>query len=728
MTVLLWLLPALPLTAGALLASAGRRAARIAPGAAVAVSVAALGLAVAVAAAGAAGRPETADAPLFAGVRAGLRVDGLSAVMVVVVTAVTLAVLVWSLARPPGRTAADHARFPGLMLLFAGAMLVTVTADTLPPLLMAWEVMGATSWALIGFDWREPEKTDAAGTAFLTTRAADLGLYAAAGAALAGGADTLALDALPEADGGWLDLLTAGVVLAALGKSAQLPFSFWLSRAMRGPSPVSALLHSAAMVAAGAYLLLRLRPVLDASGWGAPLVAWAGAVTALALGAVAVAQTELKQVLAASTCAQLGFAVLAAGAGSTAGGAAQLAAHAAVKAALFLAAGAWLAALGTERLAGLRGAARARPALGAAAVAAALTLAGLPPLSLWAAKDQVLAAARHESAALYAAGLAAAALAAGYATTVLRHVLAPAPAAGPETPGGRGGAAGRPGAGTGTERERPVPGAGSGGSARHREVAGTPAEGERPVPGAGSGGAGPAGRAPAQGVGGGGAAAGGPGPGTAARVVWPVGVLALAGVVLGVVALPSAARWLRENVGAVGEPVPVPWEAVLSAAVAVAAAAFAWWRPGPPRLPRAVTRPVRRWIWPASAVHPAVVRPVLSAARALAAFDDRVVDGAVRGLARAGPGLARALAAFDDRAVDGAVRAAARGGRAAGRLAARADDGGPDAAVRALAAGARALGRAARRPQTGLLHHYYAQAVTGFAVLALFLLLLLLVR
>ncbi|NED59226.1 NADH-quinone oxidoreductase subunit L, partial [Micromonospora aurantiaca] len=138
--------------------------------------------------------------------------------------------------------------------------------------------------------------------AFLTTRAADMGLYAAAGFALAG-AHSLRLDALAHADAPWRDLIAAGLVVSALGKSAQLPFSFWLARAMSGPSPVSALLHSATMVAAGAYLLMRVHPLLAATGWADALVAWTGAVTALVMGAVALAQHDLKQLLAASTCA-----------------------------------------------------------------------------------------------------------------------------------------------------------------------------------------------------------------------------------------------------------------------------------------------------------------------------------------------------------------------------------------------------------------------------------------
>ncbi|HZD73445.1 MAG TPA: proton-conducting transporter membrane subunit [Actinomycetota bacterium] len=419
MTVLAWVLPGLPLGVGTLLTVFGRRADRLAPAAGVGTAAAALAVAAAVAAA----RPRV-TAPLFAGIPAGLAVDGLSAVLALTVTVVTLAVLAYATGELDPRQA--RARFFGLMLVFAGSMLVTVTATGLAVLLMAWEVMGATSYGLIGYWWREPRRVRAATVAFLTTRAADLGLYLAAGCALAG-AGSLALDRLPAAAEPWLALITLGVVLAALGKSAQLPFSFWLSRAMEGPSPVSALLHSAAMVAAGAYLLLRLDPLLVASGWGAPAVAVVGAVTALALGAVAVAQHDLKQLLAASTCSQIGFMVLAAGAGGVAAGTAQLVAHAATKSLLFLAAGAWLAALGTKDLQSLRGAARRYPVVGATFTVGALSLAGVPPLSLWVTKDEVLAAALRHSPVLYALALAAVAVSALYAGKALAMVWLPAP-------------------------------------------------------------------------------------------------------------------------------------------------------------------------------------------------------------------------------------------------------------------------------------------------------------
>ncbi|WP_458040592.1 MULTISPECIES: NADH-quinone oxidoreductase subunit 5 family protein [Bacteria] len=415
--VALWLVPLLPAVVGVvlLLGGGGNRAAPV-------ISVATAGLTVLLALTVGLTGP-TVAAPFLPGMDFVLRVDPLSAFVVPMVAIVAALVLAFSVAD----VRHDTRRFHGLMLLFASAALLTAAAGTVPTLLLGWEVMGATSYALIGFGWREERRVSAGLTAFLTTRAADLGLYVAAGAAFAGGAG-LDLGGLAEATPGWRDTIAAGIVLAALGKAAQLPFSFWLSGAMQGPSPVSALLHSAAMVALGSYLLLRVSPLLEATGWAGPLVAWVGAVTAVALGIVAIAQRDLKQLLAASTAAQLGFVVLAAGLSAVAAGTAHLVAHAATKAALFLAAGAWLTALGTKRLSALSGVARRWTITGAAFTVAALALAGVPPLSLWATKDAILAAALEESGWLYAVGLLASALSAAYAAKAIWVVWARPPA------------------------------------------------------------------------------------------------------------------------------------------------------------------------------------------------------------------------------------------------------------------------------------------------------------
>ena len=419
----LWLIVLVPAVAGAALllspltADPGRGARGAVPDragrVAVPVSLVAAAVTVVLSLVAAVRRPDVA-APFVAGTDFALRVDALSALVLPTVTLVTLLVLVFAV----GDIREGQARFHGLMLIFAASACLTVTAATLPSLLMGWEVMGATSYALIGFWWRKDPRVSAGLTAFLTTRAADLGLYLAAAAALAGGGG-LSLTGLEGASAGWRHVIAFGVLVAALGKAAQLPFSFWLSRAMEGPSPVSALLHSAAMVAMGGYLLLRVAPLLAVTGWAATVTAWAGALTALVLGVVAVAQTDLKQLLAASTAAQLGFVVMAAGVGAVAGGTAQLVAHAATKAVLFLAAGAWLSALGTKNLAGLGGVARRWPLVGWTATVGAASLAGLAPLSLWATKDAVLTAARETSGWLYLTGLLAAVLSAAYAVKVI---------------------------------------------------------------------------------------------------------------------------------------------------------------------------------------------------------------------------------------------------------------------------------------------------------------------
>ncbi|WP_304450645.1 NADH-quinone oxidoreductase subunit L [Nocardiopsis sp. YSL2] len=678
MTAALWALVALPALTGAVLLVAGRRADAVAAPCAVVSAAVGLGLGVVVAVT----RPAASTAAL-AGIPAGSAVDGLSAVMVLTVTAVFLAVVLFA----SGELGADQARarFFGFMSLFAAAMLVTVTATGLLVLLAAWEVMGAVSYALIGYWWREPGRTRSAGLAFLTTRAGDLGLYLAAGAALAGGAGALQLSGLAGLEGLWRDAAVAGVVVAALGKSAQLPFSFWLSHAMAGPSPVSALLHSATMVAAGGYLLVRVEPALAATGWAGPLVAWAGVATAILLGAVALAQSDLKQLLAASTCAQVGFIVLGAGAGGVAGASLQFTAHAAAKSLLFLCAGAWLVTLGARDLAGLRGAARRHPVVGAAFTAGALAVAGVPPTGIWAAKDTVLAAALEESPALYAMGLVGAALAAAYAAKALVAVWAPP-----------------------LPRSRPDGGGQGEGYAR------APVGGPRPV-------------------------------GAPLSVRIPLVTLAAASVGLGVLALPASAHWWRTLLDVTGEPGPAGWEMAVSGLVSVPVLAGAGLvyargpvsaegpagagtgrRSGAASGPRAGggprVRPVGRWAadWLdlERLVLGGVVRPAMALARSLAAFDDRVVAGGARAGAELGLTAARGLAAFDDRVVAGGVRAGAHLGLTAADAVRDRVETTADRSVGAVASAARTAAAWALRPQTGLLHQYYVQALVAILVLA----------
>ncbi|GAA4826191.1 hypothetical protein GCM10023201_11010 [Actinomycetospora corticicola] len=422
MSLLLALLLAVPILAGLLLVTAFPRAtgAPVVAAGGVAAVVTAV-LAVELAASRPAVMTPALVVPLVPGITFTYAVDGLGAVLAVTVAVIGALVLLAA----AGEERLRRGRFVGMVLVFLGAMLATVTAATLPALLAPWEVMGAASWALIAFDRRDPAVGPAAGRAFLTTRTADVGLYVATGAALAAGVPGLSFAALGDADPAWSSPVAAGLVVAALGKSAQLPFSGWLSGAMIGPSPVSALLHSATMVAAGAVLLLRSAPLLAATGWAAGTVAWVGGLTAVVLGVVACVQRDLKQLLAASTCSQVGLMVLGAGVGASAGAAGLLVAHAAVKALLFLAAGGWLALLRTRALPALRGAARRHPAVGVPFTLGAVALAGVPPLSLWWTKDAVLTGIPLGDGGLTVAALLATVLSAVSATRAAWFVWRP---------------------------------------------------------------------------------------------------------------------------------------------------------------------------------------------------------------------------------------------------------------------------------------------------------------
>ena len=414
-----WALPLVPLaSAGIVLGTSGRRRA-LTP---VAVSGAAAALAVGV---WAAKTGATASWPWGDRLALGLEVEGLARVMVVLVPFVALPVIAFA-----GATMGDDrglARLLALLLAFVGAMLVLVAAADLLTLRVAWELVGALSWALIAHDWRDPERPPLALHAFLTTRAGDLGLVAAAAVAVAalGTADYDTLGAL----GGWrAHVVAGGLVVAAAAKSAQLPFSPWLFSAMAGPTPVSALLHSATMVAAGAYVLARSVPMLEGVTWLAGAVAALGLATALAGGVVASLQTDLKAALAASTSAQYGLVLVAVGAGSVAAAGAHLVTHATFKAVLFLGAGVAAHAAGTLDLSRLR-LGRALPFTAATFAVGALALAGVPPLGGAWSKEAVLAAAAHAGPWLAAGVVLASALSAFYSARLGALAFGPGAAA-----------------------------------------------------------------------------------------------------------------------------------------------------------------------------------------------------------------------------------------------------------------------------------------------------------
>ena len=381
---MLVILVVFPILAGLGLWAAGDRRRQLRVVVSLATTTAMLGAAVSAAAS----RPSTTWR-WGAGLEQRLEVADVSRAPVVLVAFVSLAVVAYALGygEPRGRS-----RMVGLLLVFSGAMELLVVAGDFLTLVIAWELVGVVSWGLIAHHWRTDGPPNAA-HAFLATRFGDLGLFAAAGAAFAA-SGSLDFAALDQVSGGWSHLLAAGVVLAAVAKSAQLPFSPWLFSAMAGPTPASALLHSATMVAAGAYLLARLQPVLDAVAWFAPTVIGIGLATALSGGVVAFLTPEAKKLLAASTSAHSGLMFVAVGAGYPTVAIAHLVAHGLFKALLFVSAGVAIDTAGTEQLVGMRLGRRAPVVAGLTAVGT-LALAAVPPLGAAWTKEEIVAAGAH---------------------------------------------------------------------------------------------------------------------------------------------------------------------------------------------------------------------------------------------------------------------------------------------------------------------------------------------
>jgi NADH-quinone oxidoreductase subunit L len=330
-------------------------------------------------------------------------------VMAVLVPLIALPIVVYASATETGA----RIRLLALLTAFVGAMELLVLADDLLTLLIGWELVGAFSWILIAHDWSDGGNVKKASHAFITTRVGDLGLYVAAGVAFAS-TGSFAFSDIAVADSTALQVIAGGVLLAAAAKSAQVPFSPWLFSAMAGPTPVSALLHSSTMVAAGAYLLVRLSPHLDSVKWFASAALVIGLTSALAGGVVAAIHRHPKRLLAASTTAQYGLMFVAIGVGSTAAAAAQLVSHAAFKSLLFLTAGTAMHAADSEDLSDMQ-LGRRLPLVGTFAAIGALALAALPPLGGAWSKEQITGAAFERSPLVGSLVLIAALLGAFYA-------------------------------------------------------------------------------------------------------------------------------------------------------------------------------------------------------------------------------------------------------------------------------------------------------------------------
>ncbi|MEV4638364.1 NADH-quinone oxidoreductase subunit L [Actinoplanes sp. NPDC049548] len=321
-----------------------------------------------------------------------------------------------------------YAPYAAQISLFTGAMLLVVAADDLILLLVGWEVMGACSYLLIGHDRRLPEAPAAAVKAFVVTRVGDVGfLLGIAWLGTAAGSfrisDIIAHVGAPTTA---LLLVLAGVA----GKSAQFPLHTWLPDAMAGPTPISALIHAATMVAAGVYVVFRLFPLFAGSPGALAVLGVMAAVTLL-LGALsATAQDDIKRVLAWSTVSQIGYMTGALAVGSPAAALFHLLTHAAFKALLFLAAGAVIHAAGTNLMSRMGGLRKPMPVTFWSFVVGLGALAGVPPLAGFWSKENVLVAAAHATEGdgpapawvgwvVWVAALAGVAITAWYATRLL---------------------------------------------------------------------------------------------------------------------------------------------------------------------------------------------------------------------------------------------------------------------------------------------------------------------
>jgi NADH-quinone oxidoreductase subunit L len=458
----LWLIPVLPLLAAGLSALAKQRQRRFAASLAIGSMILALALscmafanALQHAGHGAVARqvvnffwfqfgdPRMSDTAL----RLGWVLDPLAAVMLVMVSLVGLLIFIYSL----GYMAHDEnfARFFCFLALFASAMLGLVIANSLLLLFICWEIVGLTSYLLIGFWYHKPSAAAAAKKAFITTRLGDLALllgmvwlYSQTGTLLFyddghGCLEQSALARLVVQTTIFGMAASTGIGLlifcGAIGKSGQVPLHVWLPDAMEGPTPVSALIHAATMVAAGVFLVARVFPLMAAHFPGVAsvpgalqVITWVGVITAVFAASIAVAQTDIKRILAYSTVSQLGFMMLGLGTGGVAVGMFHLITHAFFKALLFLGAGSVIHGCRDEqdirRMGGLR---TLMPWTFATYAVGMLALSGFPLFfsGFW-SKDGILHSAHGWSTpAPFYLGIIAALLTAFYMTRQVCYVF-----------------------------------------------------------------------------------------------------------------------------------------------------------------------------------------------------------------------------------------------------------------------------------------------------------------
>jgi NADH-quinone oxidoreductase subunit L len=358
----------------------------------------------------------------------GFEVTNLNALMLVIVTLVSLLVHIYS----KGYMENDEriTVFFGYISLFTFAMLGLVISSNLLQLYVFWELVGVCSFLLIGFWYQKPEARAAAKKAFIVTRIGDVGLFIALlllfwympGHNLDFAAIHNAFQGTPAIEAGVVTCIAILIFVGAAGKSGQFPLHVWLPDAMEGPTPISALIHAATMVAAGVYLVARTYDIFLASETALTVVLVTGAFTALFAATIGMAQDDIKRILAFSTVSQLGYMMMAMGLGTWmaySAGIFHLLTHAFFKALLFLGAGSVIHAVHTQNIHEMGGLGRKMKITAWTFAIGMLALSGIFPLSGFWSKDAILAVAYHENKLVFWVGLLGAFFTAFYMARLL---------------------------------------------------------------------------------------------------------------------------------------------------------------------------------------------------------------------------------------------------------------------------------------------------------------------
>ena len=364
----------------------------------------------------------------------GILLDPISVMMLVVITTVSLMVHIYSLGYMKGEKGFE--RFFAFLSLFSFSMLGLVVATNIFQMYIFWELVGVSSFLLIGFYYTKPSAVRASKKAFIVTRFADLGFLIGI-LILSFNTKTFDFITLTDPSGPAFSQSTSAafmglsvmtwsmifIFMGGVGKSAMFPFHVWLPDAMEGPTPVSALIHAATMVVAGVYLVARMFPIFSLTAPVAlHVVAYVGAFSSLFAAIIACTQTDIKRVLAYSTMSQIGYMMLALGVSGYGGheGLGYMASmfhlftHAMFKALLFLGAGAIIHAVHSNDMTDMGGLRKYLPITHMTFLIACLTIAGIPPLSGFFSKDEILAAALHSNKLLFAVEYLVAGLTAFY--------------------------------------------------------------------------------------------------------------------------------------------------------------------------------------------------------------------------------------------------------------------------------------------------------------------------